>query len=72
MAGQHFFKERHAPLLKSFGKKCVIRVVTDAACDRPSSIPFVAIIVNQQPHEFRYGDRRVRIIELQSIVIGKL
>jgi len=61
----------HRPRLERLGQQCVIGVVEDARGDAPRRLPRDAVLVDQEPHELRHGNRGMRIVELDRDVIGQ-
>ena len=64
MAREHLLEERHRPGLEGLRQQGVVGVAEDLRAKRPSFVPSQALDVDQEAHQFGYGDRRVGIIEL--------
>jgi hypothetical protein len=61
----------HRPRLERLGQQRVVGVVEDARGDAPRGLPRDAVLVDQEPHELRHGDRGMRIVELDRDVVGQ-
>ena len=61
-----------APLLQGLRQQGVIGVGERAAGDVPGFGPIEMFVVEQQPHQFRHGNRRVGVVQLYSPMIREL
>ena len=66
VARQDFLKERHGPGLKGLRQQGVVGIAEDLRAEPPGFVPSQALDVDQQAHQFRHSDGRVRIIELHG------
>ena len=57
-------EEIDGPLLERLGQERVIRVGERRARDCPRFIPVERVLIHEEAHQFRYGHRRVRVVEL--------
>ena len=57
-------EEIDRPLLQRLGEQRVIRVGERRARHRPRFVPAERVLVHEQSHQLRDGDRRVRVVEL--------
>ena len=71
MPRQEGGKQRQVPLLQRFREQGVIGVGQAAAGDAPGGIPWEVLLVNQQPHELRHGNRRMGVIHLNGPMLRK-
>ena len=69
MTRQEFLKESDRPLFQSFGHERVVRVSKGTRHDVPSFVPFQAFVVQKNAHQFRNGNRRVRIVQLDGDLV---
>ena len=54
------------PLLQRLGHQGVIRVGKGRARHRPRFLPAKRVLIHEQPHQLRDGDRRMRVVELHG------
>jgi hypothetical protein len=52
--------------LERLGQQRVVGVGEGLAGNRPGRVPLHHIFIDQQAHQFRHGDRRMRIVELDD------
>ena len=71
MPWKHFFEQADRPLLKCFWKNCMIGIAECADADVPGLIPDQLFLVNQDTHQFRNSQGRVRIVELNCNFLGE-
>ena len=69
MPRQQAFEQRDGPCLERLGQQRVVGVIEDRRRDRPREAPRHAVQVDQQAHEFRHGNRRMRVVELDGGMI---
>ncbi len=72
MARQYFLEQADRPLLQRFRQQSVVGIRENLIADSPSGIPVQIFLVNQHPHQFRDGDSRVSIVELNGNLRGKV
>ena len=65
---QQAAEQVQVPLLQRLRQKCVVGVGHRAGGDVPGPLPLQVAIVNEQTHELRYGDCRVRVVQLNGPV----
>ena len=66
---QHALEQRHRPGLQRFRHQRVVGVGEGARGDIPGMRPFQAMLIDQHAHQFRDGDRRVGIVELNRHLV---
>ena len=59
-------KRSTRPLLQRLGQQRVIRVGEGRARHRPRFVPAERVLIDEQPHQLRDGDRRMRVVELHG------
>ena len=59
-------EEIDRPLLQRLGEQRVIRVGEGRARDRPRFVPAERVLVHEQAHQLRDGDRGMRVVELHG------
>lgn len=64
MAREEPAEQAHGPLLQRLRQQGVIGVGKGVPRDVPGSGPVHQVLVHQQPHELRHGDRRMSVVEL--------
>ena len=69
---QYALEQVHGPLFQRFRQQGVVGVGEYLVADSPSGIPLQLFFVDQDTHQFRDGDGRVSIVQLNSDLIGKL
>ncbi len=67
----HHLEPFHRPLLQRFGQQRVVRVAQRSARQVPGLIPSQLRVVEQNPHQLRHRDRRMRIVELDCGLVGQ-
>jgi len=70
-ARQQATEHGDGPHLERFRQQRVIRVRHRVARNVPGLVPIETVLVQQQSHELGDRDRRVRIIELEAVLLGK-
>ncbi len=66
MSWQQSAEQRQRPFLERLGKQRVVGVAAGALRDGPRAIPIHRVFVDEQPHQFRNRDRRVRVVQLRG------
>ena len=61
-------EHRERPLLERFGEERVVRVRARRLRDPPGVVPLHEVLVDEQPHQLRDGNRRVGVVELSGPV----
>ncbi len=61
----------HRPGLQRLGQQGVVGVGQGGGGQPPGVLPFVAVHIDQQPHQLGHGDSRVGIVELNRGVLGQ-
>src|SRR5208337_4112541 len=61
---QQIFEPCHRPLLEGLGQQCVVGVCQGVLCDTPGVVPPKLFLVNQDSHQLRHGQSRVRVVHL--------
>ena len=69
--GQYPFQQSYRPGFERLGHQGVIGITTGRAGDPPGIRPLQVALVDQQAHQFRHGQRRVGVIELDGHLLGK-
>jgi len=72
MPRQRFLEQRQRPGLERLRQQRVIRVAESLHRDGPGRVPIQATLVDEEPHQLGNADRRVGIIELHGVTLGKL
>ena len=62
MPRQDVFKQRQGPLFERLWEEGMIGVGQGRLRNSPGFVPGHVVDINQQPHQFRHGQRRVRIV----------
>ena len=60
------------PGLERLGHDGVVRVVDAGGDDGPRLVPAEAVVIEQQAHELGDDERRVRVVDLDDVVLGKV
>ena len=68
---QQAFHERHRPPFERLGQQRVVRVAEHRLRNVPREVPRHRVLVDEQPHQLRNRDRRMRVVELDRDVIGQ-
>src|SRR5271165_6220494 len=68
---QQLFEPCHRPLLKGLGQQCVVGVRQGVLCDTPGVVPPKLLLVNQDSHQLRHCQSRVRIVQLERDFLWK-
>ena len=66
MPRQQRAEEIDGPLLQRLGQQGVIRVGESRARHRPRFFPAERVLIHEQPHQLRDGDRGMRVVELHG------
>jgi len=64
VARQHALEQRHRPGFQRLGHQRVVGVGEGARDDVPGARPLVAVVVDQDAHQFGHGDRGMGVVEL--------
>src|SRR5260370_1242562 len=68
---QHLLKPRKRPFLQRLRKQSVVCVSEGPLSNAPRSVPAETLIVEQNSHQLRNGQSRMRIVELNGDLLGK-
>ena len=60
------------PVLERLGHDGVVRIGKALARDVPGLVPAHFIPVDEQPHQLRHTERRVRVVNMHSHFISKI
>ena len=60
------------PVLERLGHNRMVRVGKALARDVPGLVPAHFILVDEQPHQLRHTERRVRVVNMHSHFISKI
>ena len=71
VARQHAAEHLQRPALQRLGQQRVVGVGDAAAGDVEGLLHAEAVVVDQQPHQLRHRDRRVRVVQLDGGVLGQ-
>ena len=66
MSWEHNTESIDRPSLKRLGQQSVIGVGARLDSDLPGLFPGETLLVDEDAHELRYGERRVRVVELDG------
>ena len=66
VARQEPAEQLDRPLLQRLGQQRVVRVGEGVPRDVPGLVPVQLVLVDEQPHQFGHGDRRVGVVELDG------
>ena len=69
MAREQPAQQRHRPGLERFRQQGVVRVVQCRGADAPSILPRELVLVDEDAHELRNGDRSMGLVELDGRLI---
>ena len=69
---EHVLKQRQGPLLQRLRQQRVVRIRERVPRDLPCSLPFQAVLIDQQAHQFGNGQRRMRIVHLNCNLLRNL
>ena len=72
VAREQALHQRHRPGFKRLGQQRVVRIGERGLGDGPGLLPADAVNIDEQPHQLGDRDRRVRIVELDRHLVGKL
>ena len=72
VAGQHALEERHAPLLERLGEQRMVGVGEDVRGDFPGGGEIHPVLVDEDAHQLGDGDGRVRVVELDGLLLGEV
>ena len=64
-------ERRHRPGLERLRQQRVVGVVEYGGGDRPGEVPWHAVQVDQEPHQLRHSNGRVRVVQLNGGMIRK-
>ena len=70
VAGQHALQQRRGPALQGLGEDGVVRVGESAAANVPRVVPAKVLHVNEETHELRDGEGRMRVVQLDRSLGG--
>ncbi len=62
-------EHRYRPHLESFRQQRVIGVGHRAVRDLPGLVPLEVVFIHQQAHQFGDGNGRVRIVQLEAVLL---
>lgn len=71
-ARQLALDEALRPGLERLGHDGVVRIVDAGGNDGPCLVPAEAVVIEQQAHELGDDERRVRVVDLDDVVLGKV
>src|SRR5215469_8348828 len=71
VTGKHPLKPDDRPFLKRLGQQRVISIGQGPLSKVPSLIPTEVHLIEQNPHQLRHRHCRVRVIELNSNLVGE-
>ncbi len=71
MARQKLSEERHGPFLQRLRQQRVIGVGEGVLRDVPGGVPVELVFINEQSHQLRHGQRRVRVVQLHGPFLVK-
>ena len=71
MPWQHLLKVMKGPFFQCFRQERVIGVSQSALGNVPGFVPSEARVVEQDPHQFRHGQRWVGVVELDRYLVGE-
>ena len=60
------------PRLERLGHDGMVRIVDAGGDDIPRLVPAEAVVIEQQAHELGDDERRVRVVDLDDVVLGKV
>ncbi|MNO99241.1 hypothetical protein D3C76_910070 [compost metagenome] len=69
---QHALHQAYRPGFQGFGQQGVIGIGQRLDGDLPGAVPLNAVFIDQQTHQLGNGDRRVRVVELDSCLVGQV
>ena len=69
--GRRVLEPLHRPFLQRFRQQRVVRVSERALREIPRVVPAQFRLVQQQPHQFRHGQRWMRVVELNGDFVGQ-
>ena len=72
VVGEDLLHEFHGPALEGLGEQRVVGVAAGLHHDLPCLVPGNVRLVDQMPHELRYGERGVRVVQLYRVILVKL
>ena len=52
-------------MFERFGQQGMVRVREGVLRHLPRRVPVQQVLVDEEPHQLRHGDRRVRVVELR-------
>lgn len=65
---EQVLQQRNGPLFESFGKDSVVGEEECVDDDLPGIVPWNLLLVDENAHEFRNGEGRVSIVELDGSI----
>ena len=71
-ARQLTLDEALRPRLERLGHDGMVRIVDAGGDDIPRLVPAEAVVIEQQAHELGDDERRVRVVDLDDVVLGKV
>ena len=71
-ARQLALDEALRPRLERLGHDGMVRIVDAGGDDIPRLVPAEAVVIEQQAHELGDDERRVRVVDLDDVVLGKV
>ncbi len=72
VARQQAFDQMHRPAFKGLRQQRVVGVSRGGARNFPGFVPGKMMLINQQAHELGNGDCRMRVIQLNGGLFGKV
>jgi hypothetical protein len=72
MPWQKRAEKRQGPLFERFGQQGMVRVRERVLRYPPRRVPVHQVLVDEEPHQLRHGDRRVRVVELRHEMLVEL
>ena len=71
-ARQLALNEPLRPRLERLGHDGVVGIIDAGGDDRPRLVPAETVLIEQQAHELGNDERRVRVVDLDDVVLGKV